>query len=432
MGTYFFLDTNIYIHYKFFTDINWLKILGIPEAVLVIPATVMKELDEKKYNGQDQIVRERAQKIIQHLVNIISNGEPFFVNGKLQVIFLNNKLDIDWHKEGLSSSSNDDNIIASILLFIKDKPDAKVTFITGDLGSIIKCKLRKIEAIQLGSEYLLPKNDKEKKELIELKKELEKLRNALPKLSLIFKNSNEQYIGLNMKKVIPITQEQIEHKIDELEKGLVYNKPCVDPSIPSSLLAIASLFLRPSQDEFERYEKDSKIFLSKYKEYMMTLSLFQQKVQLIFALRFVLVNCGNAVAEDIDIFMHFPDGFNVLCNINDLPHKPKEPEPPARPRNLSEIIQTPLTLPSMSYLMNQPLIGTNIQKSHPIIKKVNSYEVNYTINSLKHTMNTDLDPLYIIFNRLEDIKSFEVNYRIVIRNAPEPFNGCLHVVFKNE
>ena len=44
----FVLDTNIYLHYKLFTERDWKTLLGSEYLTLVVLPTVIKELDEKK------------------------------------------------------------------------------------------------------------------------------------------------------------------------------------------------------------------------------------------------------------------------------------------------------------------------------------------------------------------------------------------------
>ena len=59
----FILDTNIYIHYNLFTECKWSDLFGTEDLTLMVTPTIIKELDEKKYDQRDHI-RKRAQEII--------------------------------------------------------------------------------------------------------------------------------------------------------------------------------------------------------------------------------------------------------------------------------------------------------------------------------------------------------------------------------
>jgi len=52
----FVLDTQMFIHYKSFTDCDWKGILGEGSLTLLILQTILGELDEKKYDQRDHIM----------------------------------------------------------------------------------------------------------------------------------------------------------------------------------------------------------------------------------------------------------------------------------------------------------------------------------------------------------------------------------------
>ena len=43
-----FLDTNIYLHFKWITEIAWNKLAGRESAVLIVPPIVASELEKHK------------------------------------------------------------------------------------------------------------------------------------------------------------------------------------------------------------------------------------------------------------------------------------------------------------------------------------------------------------------------------------------------
>lgn len=47
--TYCLIDTNTFLHYQLFCDINWFNELNAENITLIICTTVLRELDQKKF-----------------------------------------------------------------------------------------------------------------------------------------------------------------------------------------------------------------------------------------------------------------------------------------------------------------------------------------------------------------------------------------------
>ena len=161
---------------------------------------------------------------------------------------------------------------------------------------------------------------------------------------------------------------------------------------------------------------------------------FKEYESRLIELRFVIINNGNKPAEDIDIFIKFPDGFEVLSE-DDLPEKPDEPERPIPPRSFQDTLYglRNFSIPNLSPILPRnfnPNINLNLP-SGPHIKKTNSYDINYDIPKLKHGLMRELDPLYILFKSIKQAKSFSVSYSILADNLPDPTKGNLNIVIYN-
>jgi len=71
---YIFLDTNIYLHFRYFEDIDREKVtqqLGGYEFVLA--PVVFSELDKHKYNN-NQSLSKRAKEVVNKLYSTIKKG----------------------------------------------------------------------------------------------------------------------------------------------------------------------------------------------------------------------------------------------------------------------------------------------------------------------------------------------------------------------
>lgn len=62
------------------------------------------------------------------------------------------------------------------------------------------------------------------------------------------------------------------------------------------------------------------------------------------------------------------------------------------------------------------------------IKKTNSYEVKNHFKSIKHNYKRRVNPLYVMFGRFEDAKSFEITYKITAGNMVGIEENSLHVI----
>jgi len=186
-----------------------------------------------------------------------------------------------------------------------------------------------------------------------------------------------------------------------------------------------------SEDELKRYEKDLDDYIKKMHAYFKSETILNDYYSRLIKLRFVILNTGNKPAEDIDIFIKFPDGFEVLSE-DELPKKSDEPRKPTPPRSLQDTLQSvknfsiPELNPIIPYDFN-PKINLNLA-SGPHIKKTNSYNVNYDIPKLKHGLRLELNPLYILFKSIVLSKSFHIKYSILADNLPEASDGTLNIV----
>ena len=61
--TYIFLDTNLFLHFQDFEQINWNDIIGTNDTInIALAPTVIDELDKHKYNANRKI-QKWAKKI---------------------------------------------------------------------------------------------------------------------------------------------------------------------------------------------------------------------------------------------------------------------------------------------------------------------------------------------------------------------------------
>src|SRR5690606_14834536 len=83
-----------------------------------------------------------------------------------------------------------------------------------------------------------------------------------------------------------------------------------------------------SDSEYERYNRERDKYFKQCEVYFSDLRAYQQ--QCCAELNLFVRNEGGAPAEDVDLLIHFPDGFELYTE-DDLPEEPEAPRPPSEP-----------------------------------------------------------------------------------------------------
>lgn len=428
---YIFLDTNIFIHFLDFEQIDWNSTLNSDDEIIITFAPiVIDELDKHKYN-KNQKVLKRVKKLLPKIEKAVENIQQ--LKYKLKIVtkrpsentFLENSLD---------KSEQDDCLLASIIEF-QNKLDLgdNVTYITNDIGPRLKAKSLNILTATLPEEYLLP-NEPDELEIKNnsLLKELNEFKNRTPKVDLTFKDGNN--LATYKKESLKSTKETfIKNQIEAAKKEtpyLIYYPPDKD-LYKNPMLAFANnpLFSL-SETQITDYNKELDEYYKKYEEYANSLyNLYTVKANTI-KIELLLNNAGTAPAQDIDVEIHFPDGFELFGK-DDLPKVKKKPTPPYKPKHRHDFnlgnINAIASLISPSHKIDLGAIDLN----KPTIKKTNSYNVNYHLNSLKHNQSFELAPLYAKFDDITNAKGFQIDYKLIISNIANPIVGQMNVNFEN-
>ncbi len=141
-----FLDTNIYLHYTFFAEIPWEKIVEAEEVFLVVPPIVLSEIDKHKYSHSSSRIRERAAKVARKYAELI-DGDEHLRPGVRIVFQAVEPTDFESHQ--LVRESQDDRLLASILGYMKENPTSEIILVTSDIGLKVKSKTRNIRTLSL-------------------------------------------------------------------------------------------------------------------------------------------------------------------------------------------------------------------------------------------------------------------------------------------
>lgn len=408
---WFVLDTQMYLHYNYFTDCDWKSILGEDNLTLLIPQTILSELDEKKYDQRDHI-RKRAREVISKFREIKKGGKvPCGIN----VEFIRNLGDdIDWNAFGLNNSNKDHRIIAEILRIKNQFKEENVCIVTADMNMELQAENYDIKVIYPPDEWLLRIKDPRDEKLAKLEKNIPKIRLSFyDKITASRKDTLEISIRFNDNDLL--SQDTIEHQISKIKRY-------VEGKIASKRYGY---FTPP--DHIETYKIKMGRYLDLYQEYLNNLQIFHEWKALAVKIKLCLENVGNLPADDVDIWIIFPKYIEVLEDLPEYPTEPLEPKPP------NDIFDptygydygSVISPPDLSdFIRNQKGVsGPDIQVSNDTVL------IHYWRRKLKQGLNWPL-PLYIKFRSKDNLHAFHIEYSIKIGNMPMEQKGKLIIELK--
>ena len=192
--------------------------------------------------------------------------------------------------------------------------------------------------------------------------------------------------------------------------------------------------LEEENADIRRYMRDREVFFSDYKKYLEDIGEYRGKF--IFTIEMQIINNGSAPAESVDLYVHFPDGFQMFSAEN-LPQIPKPPPEPVFPRDAKELIAAKLKVPSLNDISALTEIcrnTPNIASPTFTLKKTHSYEFEESFELIKHGghIKTNAEMLYIVFDSIDKITNFSAEYVVSGSNIPVVISGTLSFIFNIE
>lgn len=428
--TYLFIDTNIFLHCRHFDEIPWGSIVqGAWQ--LVLPPVVLDELDKHKQHKNTKIAH-RAKAALKK-IETISEGQLSYT----LVILPHHPAAATLEQHHLDRQQQDDLLLASIIEFKAGHPTDTTLLVSNDTGPRLRGKHFQIGTMPL-EDYLLPAEKSEEQKTIEqLTKELAQLKNSFPKLKVSFTDGSavtEFKIPGSL-----ITEEEFVR--DQFPKETAEHQPMVylDPndfqpsdgrplnSLQQAARIAARNPIRPNQVQVDRYNTALTAYQQEYKAYL------AKKYQHIvlwgtsLKLELNLENIGNAPADDIDLYLHFPPNMIVLA-ATDMPTAPVPPTPPYRPKHAFDTNgETAFLRPRSSATETPHHAFPTMDITSPTIKKGEQYGVEFHFESLKHFQTEKTEAVFVLFTQRDQAANFSIGYTFHASNLPKPVHGKLNV-----
>jgi hypothetical protein len=414
-------DTNIFLHFPALADVDWCGIIGADEVVIVIAPVITRELNDHKDNPRSRKLRDRADAALKDFHSRFKGQKPKELRPKVEIRFLSKDPAIDFTTHGLLQELPDDWLIATAIELKTQHSDEVVAIVSADFGLEVKASTH-VRVVDMPESLRLPEElNSDEKKIKDLERQLRSIQAASPDIRLTFAGGGT-FQDLQFYK-FPKEVNVASH-LDEAKKQY----PKLREKTSSNLLGVD---LSPFGNQLiHDYNERVDAYLKGLESYWNAMIDSARWLNDTAKVQLQVNNRGGAPAEDIDIFLHFPDGFEVVDE-EGLPKAPKEPSPPQNIQEALNSFANPLLVsqPSMAQLNslipraegNTRLLG---------IKKTKSHEVKFHVKRLKHHTHVQLPKIYLHFD--EERKSFGTEYRLIAGNVPTPVTGTLDFIFRQE
>jgi rRNA-processing protein FCF1 len=347
---YLFLDTNVYLHYKDFEQIDWkTSVCDGEDFTIVVPPIVIREIEKQKDSCRGKI-QARAK-------NVSSKFGGYFlenkVSEKIKIATCEDPSDKDFDGLKFNRSTNDDVLILSVIKSGYNKND--IIVISRDIPLLIKAQSNQLKYYKMADEFLIKEElSEEEKELIATKKELEKYKNRQPKPSVTFIG------GAILLKFTKPKNIDLEAELEKFMDNLKSENPYYQKKVQSDK-SYNSIFILndPSDERIIRYNKELDEYYSEYEVYQrfkIKNNILSERFQ---EIRFEIHNDGTAQTGDMKIFIDFPENIKLYNKRSKVRMDNIEP---VKPNLMGFDREFLISLALDQY--NKPLTGHGIPQMH--------------------------------------------------------------------
>lgn len=423
-----FFDTMTYLHYRGLDELDLTDVLGPFPHTVLFPRVTLRELDQHKSLHKIPRTQARARRSLRRIEEWIDSGE---IRDGLAAEYYSAMPAVDYGAMGLDSAWADDVLIATVLQYRDDHPDDHVILVTDDTGVRLKAAQLDLDVRALPEAWRLsPEPDPVEVENRDLNRQLEALQNALPKLvvSIRVGETASQHASFTIESPPVLNEAAVAAKLEELraKHPKRYPPQPADAGTTSSALKAMTAFgamAGISDAEYDRYNQGVNDYLRDYEAYVKAAWIATLVHRRTISFHIEISNIGTSPADDVDVHLHFPDGFTLS---SEGPEMPQVPRPPHPPQTAMEILQA--SMPYSSAMHFPSAIGRPTPVSAFSIKRTKSYDVDDHFLRIKHGGSVTMPEMFVLFDSFEDAKSFSCHYTVRPANLPEALSGDLHFV----
>lgn len=439
-AVYCFPDTNIFLHFLTFDEVEWTEKLKTKQVYLVLAPIVIRELDKHKGDYTNLKRQRRARMLMPKLLKLIElEGEGLPKIRENVFLVLLREPQIDWDAEHLVPAVNDDQLIASILDFSRQHPAEKVLLLSDDGGPRSKAKIHQIPSVSpqhVGIDPLPDQPSPEEVENRKLKEQLQAFTNRVPVFRFGFLQNG------TITKEISCTAESTWRwqTADEF----------MQKKIRSAQVKLKKMLAQAASNNVS--QTDIRKLSEKYERYISGLNpgikmQYVKNYQPSCRLELALFNDGTAYAHNVSITLTFPDGSTIikLKSINEevivkdeIPEEPDIPEW-AEPPDTS-IVGGMLATLKIPELFNFSTLAASFNYSPNLFALSGSDKLtyyDYTFPFGRHQLRKDFDSIgHTNYEKVIPIltylpptaqRGFVIRYEVIAEEMLRPERGELQV-----
>jgi len=409
----------VYLHYRPMDQLE-LERFG-KGCTLVVPRVILGELNKHKDSHSSKTIRNRARAVCKSIHGWSDSGK---VSGSLAFEFDIRTSSPQTH--GLDQLSSDDRFLSDILEH--PAPLSDKLLVSNDSNLCLTAKHLGIPVEEIDERLRLPVElDPAEKEARKLQRELDRLQNARPQLEIGLVGDESQ-VNVEANPVFPLrpggpelTDEMIEYEVEEKRRSLC-EKHMPSPHQKGFAIPLA---MGVSATEINAYNQKLDGYPDKYRQYLRARREFLARPMYRFTI--AIANIGTAPAQNVDIYLYFPDGFE-LYEAEDIPSGPQEPSLPEKPISAIERLQRS----TLEFHLPKYMLPKIDHLSSFSLKRTNSYDVSDSFSVIKHNERACLPELYLQFASTDAAKAFRCDYRITVDNLPDEIRGSINFQFVSD
>lgn len=442
----------IFLHYRPVQEIDWCAEVAASQVRIVVPRITIRELDKHKNSHPSTKVKKRAGESARWLVSCHKTSSSD-VRPNVTLEFQGLTPAFDFEAAQLDRTQNDDQLIASMLMFRASDSTTRIVLVSQDGGPRMTATDCGLDAIALSDQWRLPpEQDPVVKENEQLRAELKALQSAQPKLRVHFVETNSEQgckyidVAAPISDVAPTEEWTAALAAESLavpERHVGDRQPTRPQSAGRQMVTVTQAIMPPTEPEYARYSDERSAYLTAFAAFQRESWAHQCRCARVVDLSLVLCNEGTAVADDVDIQIVVPSPAEIL-----MPQLAallrRAPEPPARPvaprtqqrgsfagldslsafREGARISQNLLTVPAFRSMTLPPT---------PIARDVTHYRGEGTkvaarhVSRAKHGIDVPLPPVTISWP--SDAAMASLSLRVTIRAPclPKAVTSALYV-----
>ena len=395
-----FADTSFFLHFKPLKEIDWCSVTASQSVKIFVASVTTDELNNKKDTGNTKAIRARALAALKLLEAVVDSDTPYEIRPGVTIEFVTDSYS-NYDAHNLDRLVKDDVLLLAAINYRDQNAGVDTLLLANDVGFRAKAKQRQLKAIKILDEWKLqPAPDPEQKELAELRAQAA----ARPRLEVLFSDGKAHYQSIRPRP--PFNDSSlIRQTMTKLHKKFPTYDPATGP-----VLSLNETVVRAYNEKvlefYELYERVLPTWLNHEQERSRTVYL-NLKVS----------NVGTRPANDVSIFLDFPDGpFEIYGYGTECPDFPSPPPPLRTGANPMELVFD--EFPSYQNFHVGPMV--HHEKDFAFVS-VNGRRVTLTIapSKLQQGQSRKLETVYVEFHDYTNMKGFSIKSSVLADEISE-------------